>query len=595
MNSSDVPMMFRAPLEKRCQLQRLVPERQKANESQDAEIWVDQWDQGRGKVAPHFSTTIQTQEKEINWRMVSNSGQDAGFIYPVLMKGGYPFYPGSSMKGVFRRACRQLEKDNAWVLEYCGGLDGENLKRGCLRFHGAYACNENWRDHILDLAHPQQAWQVKSSASDKLESPPQKTSVREIDSKPNLKPKLKRSTNDSLAKPRGESSTKHSAFCLISLYRPTLKFGISSTKPLTDEQWAEVWAIWETAMQLGLGMRTSAGYGHIRPPQNKLENILLTVKLNGQGMRSRLLDGTREFRPNLFKATLRGHTLRLFGGITDAETAKELTEQLWGGFGQGNPVIGQVGIHFNCDPYPDGTSSTYRINNGKLTLYHANPANTKNIENLTVILKNIIRFSLLLGGFGRSCRRVDHNLVMPDYSNHLIGCHWSLVDDPENLSDFAIEINRMQKITAYFKHLDKLLRKWVKFQGKHCKNPTNWREAWNPNNVQVWGCIVNELEHSEAIKWFHENYQGSKTIKRSVLTGKVEKKNTQIGRIWHRMYPRYYKENDQLFHDRYIELLTLFPNVDPPNIDQPSDSQKQINDFLEFLERDNLFIRLYGS
>jgi CRISPR-associated protein Cmr6 len=33
------------------------------------------------------------------------------------------------------------------------------------------------------------------------------------------------------------------------------------------------------------------------------------------------VDGTGEFRPNVFRAAIRGHALRIFGGLTDERTA----------------------------------------------------------------------------------------------------------------------------------------------------------------------------------------------------------------------------------------------------------------------------------
>jgi CRISPR-associated protein Cmr6 len=110
-------------------------------------------------------------------------------------------------------------------------------------------------------------------------------------------------------------------------------------------------------------------------------------------------------------------------------------------------------------------------------------------------------------------------------------------------------------------------------------NPTtnyvsDWREAWHPNKVQVWGKIHNQKNprdnQSQAVHWFHGNYSPNKSIKQTVLTGKIG----NIGRIWHRMYPRYVSKDGNLLNppSHYVELLTIFP-----------DNSATTTDFLQFL------------
>lgn len=69
----------------------------------------------------------------------------------------------------------------------------------------------------------------------------------------------------------------------------------------------------------------------LRTAQKTRRETLYRVKLKGQGQASKLLDGTGEFRPNIFKATLQGYALRIFGGLTDENTAERLFETLFGG------------------------------------------------------------------------------------------------------------------------------------------------------------------------------------------------------------------------------------------------------------------------
>jgi CRISPR-associated protein Cmr6 len=83
------------------------------------------------------------------------------------------------------------------------------------------------------MVHPQQGWQVKTFET------ANKKSIR------------------------GES-----AYAQVSLYQPTLQFGISSTQSLPNEQWLEIWSIWEQAIATGIGSRVSSGYGQIATTAN---------------------------------------------------------------------------------------------------------------------------------------------------------------------------------------------------------------------------------------------------------------------------------------------------------------------------------------
>jgi CRISPR-associated protein Cmr6 len=94
----------------------------------------------------------------------------------------------------------------------------------------------------------------------------------------------------------------------------------------------------------------------------------------------------------------------------------------------------------------------------------------------------------------------------------------------------------------------------------------NWREAWHPDKVQVWGRIAKNGQ-SRAVHWFHDTNR----LKDSSLAGKMG----QIGRIWHRMYPRYGIQDGKLTHreNEYVELLTIFP-------DESDNKSQQFMNFL---------------
>ena len=42
----------------------------------------------------------------------------------------------------------------------------------------------------------------------------------------------------------------------------------------------------------------------------------------------------------------------------------------------------------------------------------------------TFLTIRLMKFVMLLGGFGRSWRRADHPRFLPNYKRQTIGCHW---------------------------------------------------------------------------------------------------------------------------------------------------------------------------
>ena len=162
----------------------------------------------------------------------------------------------------------------------------------------------------------------------------------------------------------------------ISLYKTKFKFGISRTKTNSDIKvdWEQVREIWERALSEGIGSRTSAGYGRFVEIEDN-NKVVLSVNLNGKGLTPKLLNGIPELRPNMFKAALRGHTLRLLAGVTDEATTQRLTKELWGGFLRGNQgngsVVGKFGIDFDAEDLEIkdyGYSSIYNLKSGKLNI-----------------------------------------------------------------------------------------------------------------------------------------------------------------------------------------------------------------------------------
>ena len=269
-----VPLMFQAQTKGRCQLNFIADLRNEDRKKQHVQLWTEEWIDKADNEVPDFPDSVQTKSYQLSWRFVTNGGQDEGIIRPIMGARGVPFYPGSSMKGAFRNACRKEKPDK--VNYYCGDADNP----GILRFHGGYPTDDSWQKDLVDIVHPQQDWQVKKNQPG-------------------------------------------SAFALISLYQPELKFGISSIETLDYAEWEAIWQIWKRAVSEGLGCRISAGYGQ---PKKQSGKILYRAFLEGQGIASQVIGGDPEFRPNMFKATIRGHALRIFGGLTDGRSADRLVK-----------------------------------------------------------------------------------------------------------------------------------------------------------------------------------------------------------------------------------------------------------------------------
>ncbi|MEO0537684.1 MAG: RAMP superfamily protein [Cyanobacteria bacterium P01_A01_bin.123] len=532
-----VPMMFRAQINGRCQLQRLVP---RADE-QHAERWADEWIDKTYPVAPEFSGGVQSRIYQLSWRFVTNGGQDDGVIRPVIGAKGWPFYPGSSMKGVFRQACdaRQAER-------YCGGED--ELTPGILRFHGGYPTDESWTDALVDIVHPQQDRQVKQEG-------------------------------------------RSSAFIQISLYKPELKFGISSTIPLSTEEWETIWKIWDNAIASGLGCRVSAGYGQ---PQQQSGEVIYYTQLKGQGQAAKLLDESGEFRPNIFRAAIRGHALRIFGGLTNASNAEDLVDTLFGGIRRRDAKVGLLSMAFQTDEARSEMDTfgrgnyaqpTYEVE-GKLLWMLTRPLPDTERTALTKLIEALTRFAMVLGGFGKSWRRADHRLVYPDYYEDdykaLIGCHWEWLGKRSQVRD--ARFRKLEKFGDFITEVQTAAQDWMQLQNVQ-PNPAqhaDWREAWHPSKVQVWGRLTDksgDIEDCQAVHWLHGPYRQAiptagireGSIYKSSLTGQMG----QIGRLWHRMYPyiRLVKDPENpkrpkpLVTRQYFELLTLFPDDEPETLD----------------------------
>jgi CRISPR-associated protein Cmr6 len=513
LDPDHVPMMYRAQIQGRCSLQFANKRAVKADapeQKTDLERWNEEWvfadsQDAEGKPYYQFHESDFTSNPSVHyirisfpWRLFSNCGQDSIFR-PVLGKNGIPFIPGSSVKGVFKRACT-LQQEKL----YCGTQD----QPGILRFHGAYPIGdwsgakrvpfwkqgreiEEIRYRAIDVVHPQQTRQVRGTGS-------------------------------------------ATAIALISLYRPVMIFALSCTDPKFD-QWQAVEGLLKQALRRGIGGKTSTGYGLPFLPKNE-RDYNISIYLKGQGVSPLLRSDEPEFRPNLFKATLRGHVSRLLAGVNEQSIEKKINTL----FGS-TTYPGSVDIYYDYRPI-ENWNPTY-ILGGNLLL--SVPASDREL------IKWTLKFAYTMGGFGKGWRRVDHKKFYRKDYDKLIGCHWKCEDTgfPNDLSSWVIDVKSWQDLKKFLGDLRNFfIRSFESSQDQSSK----LKEAWHPNNVVVYASKEITLE-SQAIHFFHREV--FKTTPAIGGRAPGDNRPKYVSSVWHRMLP---VDNNQFSNNQYLEIVTVF-------------------------------------
>lgn len=552
-SSEEVPRMYRAQVDGRCSLMF-------AGRNDDLEHWKDEW------VYPNPEKPRYQKEEpplgldgkiyrikvEFPFRLLSNCGQDS-IIRPIMGKDGIPYFSGSSIKGLFRRACNEINESLA--KRYCGDDDDLAPSELGFRFHGAYPVGD-WsgvhkvkvwsreqhkevtevRHRMLDVVHPQQDRQVGS--------------------------------------PKQRGAT---ALALVSLYQPTLIFEFSSANPDTD--WKEVETIFWKAIALGVGGKTSTGYGFgghndhhpaIIPPSKA------DVMLIGQGVSPTLRSGEAEFRPNMFKASLRGHFQRLLAGVVGEE--KPLSKEVDRLFGSStNP--GAIQLFWEerkTVTYGQfGSTQTFKVDG----ILHINAPQDKDVQ----LIEQVLKFAFVMGGFGKSWRRASHQKFYKTYKKFEIGCHWKLP---------AMDRSWMQiKSITDLKSFLKEIHQDYKAQFGNSKTiPLNWRESWHPDRLSVYAVVT---QGSQAIHLFHDDvFKKTPAIGGRVIEQKYNKKKKQmedkeklvVSHVWHRMLP--VEEN------QFLEIVTVF-HTEREKWKHPSEGD-QLDKFTQSLKDQGLSL-VWGS
>jgi len=519
-NPERVPMMYRAQVQGRCSLQY-------GKNNKDLDRWTQEWVDPKSETdrTPFYQYaepklgqdgSVYRIKIEFPFRVFTNCGQDS-ILRPTIGKNGIPFIPGSSIKGLFQRLSRHpqvSQDDKQKVQKYCGSPE----QQGILRFHGAYPIGDWAGTKTVELRDNQQ-----------------ETRYRFIDV---VHPQQKRQV-------QGNDSPK--AIALASFYQPTFVFELSSTKPLEDNEWEKIKGLLKRALRAGIGGKTSTGYGLYSIPQDKYP---LWVDLKGIGVSPLLRSNEPEFRPNVFKATLKGHVNRLLAGVSNDENViKTKSNTLFGD--TGSP--GKLQIYWEANkgfPKHDtqGIEQT-PVYETKGKFYLDAPDRDINF------LKKVLEFTLIMGGLGKSWRRVWHKDFFPTYKTRAIGCHWEWLDSDLNdrpledapaIRDGRMAIQNSNDLNSFLEGLRhesmNYLRVNVNANAVQC---LSWKEAWHPDRVLVYSQVVSE---SQIVELFHDSL--FKTTPAIGGRKPGDERPTFVSSVWHRMLP--------LPNNQYLEIVTIF-------------------------------------
>jgi len=571
-----VPMEYRAQVRNRCQRHYVETKPKGAPNSWRSNIqrWHEEWLAGINKSADYrrrqtdaTNANALVQEFDIDWRLLTNSGVDEGFIRPVISSSGWPVIPGSSIKGLFRNAwLRQgLPVEQLEIL--CGShVNSKPLHQGVLRFHAVQLRDLSSLDKSLDITHSQENWQVGKNSD--------------------------------------QSKNERNAIGLVSLWKPRLLITISCQPgSVTPDQWAIIKNVLHRSLGAGIGGRTASGYGRIA--HNTAYKEIFRCQIRGQGIAPKLLDvsGTPEFRPVSIRASIRGMALRLFAGLIPAQQAAKQVERLFGSLN--GPTVGLLACHFQeSTPISLGppVGPIDKDNNygrwdfsppmmmklqGSLVWEIVKPCAYK--HELSQLVAALHGLAMNLGGFSKGWRRVDHR-VFPLYHNSEyykktpIGCHWDWVNVPAD-NDW-IQVRSKAGLEEMIEKARQSACTWLATQGititlPPTECPSKWREVIHPKKMYIWARTSESHEDCMAIDWFHLNTikSGNSTIrdvrfKGSALTGQ-SRQPSRIGHVWHRMLPLHmdasehyepigngYALEDRIVPEvwlgKFLEIVTLF-------------------------------------
>lgn len=140
-----------------------------------------------------------------------------------------------------------------------------------------------------------------------------------------------------------------------------------------------------------------------------------------------------------------------------------------------------------------------------------------------------------------------------------------------------VRVRKLEDVGSFIAKVRQAAEAWMRSQGVSLNKAqiADWREAWHPDTVKVWGRLAEDADDCEAIRWLHGAYRlalpQARIRKGSIYQTSVTGQVNQIGRLWHRMYPVVgQKPNPDdptkkipTKTRRFLELLTFFPDDSP--------------------------------
>ncbi|MEM7553518.1 MAG: RAMP superfamily CRISPR-associated protein [Cyanobacteria bacterium P01_A01_bin.84] len=355
---------------------------------------------------------------------------------PELPLNGY--IPGSSIRGIVRAWAMERPSIREQMYELLGYQEDNTIRAGKIEFFDAWSPEPTRL--TLDIVNPQQDFQVYHD--------------HEKQSKP------------------------------LSVY--TLGNG-ENTIPVTvairgipgKATAQDVETVWEWLQQAlkthGVGSRTSAGYGQIKPPSSFKPTTELRQLQRENGITTKEFDFTlysqgcagidrdeQELRPPHWRGWLRSWVLRFLLGVMSKENAEETLSELMGVIEpntrkgcvqirmiKGREIWGEKSIN---EPY-------FYIWKGKLQVRAP-----KDI--LNKIILPIIKFAVSCGGVGRGWRRPLHIFHMNNGKAAARGCHlvirhrFTNQEGEKQIKNFGLPPKSEAWNSTYKKWLEEVRLRW---------------------------------------------------------------------------------------------------------------------------------------
>jgi CRISPR-associated protein Cmr6 len=239
------------------------------------------------------------------------------------------------------------------------------------------------------------------------------------------------------------------------------------------------------------------------------------------------------------------------------------------------PGVVQVGWRPTEMPNDEQNETTYHAE-GTLHLSIDSKRNEAQSEQDMHFALQLLRFAYLMGGFGKSWRRVWHHKFYPGYyrqgaDKYPIGGHW-VCPDVESLST-------SEELRGFLDELHQLCCDRLRSRITH---PLNWRESWHPGRLAVY-CRPLPAQDTAVIELFHDDI--FKTTPAIGGKNPGDRRPKFVSSVWHRMLPI---GKDASSKQQHLEIVTVFyghfGSDRMPSPWQHRDQGNQLRPFIAALE-----------